>query len=123
MTCADEPLSPCCTTHDKLIWNNAFSLHNSKSGDFLVTNSLYEKNKLVSGKVWKEICHSIAGPTVFCVDTTLTDGRNGPFMLYNMPNATNSTKAVYRCITPSGIHFLSNDVHCESLGKSEFVLG
>ena len=123
LTCKDEPSSPCCTTQDKLIWNNAFSLRNPESGDSLVTNSPLEKKQLIAGKVWKEVCHSVPGPSVFCVNASILDGRNGPFMLYNVPNATESTISTYRCITPKGMHFLSNDAYCENMGKMEFVLG
>ena len=126
ITCKDSPSSPCCTTYDKLIWYNAYSLINTKNGDSLITNSINEKNKLINNgsNSWKEVCHSIAGPSVFCVDGSIKDGRNGPFMLFNIWNATNTVKAVYRCISNNNkMHYLSNDLKCEGFGTNEFTLG
>ena len=126
LTCGDEPESSCCTTGDKLVWHNAFSLKNSKTGDNLVTNSMREKNELIDGNhSWHEVCHSIAGPSVFCVNSSIMDGRNGPFMLYSLGNATKSgTRPVYRCIRhKDGKHYLSNDAKCGKSGKMEYLLG
>ena len=125
-TCKDHPSSMCCTTDDKLIWYNAYSLININNGDGLVTNSIYEKNKLINDSTgsWKEVCHSINGPSVFCVDTAIKDGRNGPFMLFNTKNATNELKPVYRCLSNNNkMHYLSNDLKCDGFGKKEFTLG
>ena len=89
-----------------------------------MTNSVVEKNKLVQSKAWKEVCHSIAGPSVFCVNSAIKDGRNGPFMLYNTANATQTVRPIYRCIAQTrGMHFLSNDAKCEGEGTVEFILG
>ena len=80
---------------------------------------------LVAGGAWKENCHVIPGPTVFCVDTSLTDGRAGPFLLYNTTAARDdgTLAPLYRCITPAGEHYASPDAGCEGAGKQEYMLG
>ena len=69
---------------------NAWSLSSSAAGDALVTSSRAERGALLkaAGGGWKEACNPIPGPSVFCVDTSMKGGRDGPFMLMNAPNAT-----------------------------------
>ena len=64
------------------------------SGDRLLTNSATEKKTLVQGGSYKEVCHSISGPSVFCVDTSIEDGRDGPFMLYNNASVVEQSGAL-----------------------------
>ena len=73
-TCQAEPTSACCTTEDKLIWNNVWSLARRDGSDYLLTTDVNEKDTLVRGGQWLEQCNVIGGPSVFCVDGGL-DGR------------------------------------------------
>ena len=75
------------------------------------------------------VCHSINGPSVFCVDTSIKDGRDGPFMLYNNGSVleqSGTLKAVYRCYSnTTGVHWLSSDSVCNERtgGHMESILG
>lgn len=115
-TCASPGAgtSPCCTTADKEIFGNVWSLTlpDSAAPDYLLTNSVEERDILVA-KGWRENCHAIGGPTVFCVDTALKDGTAGPFMLYNTSEVGLPTKALYRCLHSGTRHFFSTDRSCE----------
>jgi hypothetical protein len=131
LTCESSPLGasePCCSTKEKLVWHNVWSL-NSQSGDHLLTNSVIEKETLIHGGQFTEVCHSINGPSVFCVDTSIKDGRNGPFMLYNNGSVleqSGTLKAVYRCYSnTTGVHWLSSSFLCNERtgGHMESILG
>lgn len=118
-TCADEPDEPCCTTADKEVFANVWSLTAPGGVDNLATTDRTEKDDLVK-EGWKENCSPIVGPSVFCVDTQEPDGRNGPFIIFNtsLPN----TRPLYRCITAGGQHFMSADSACEG-SKTESLMG
>ncbi|EGD82762.1 hypothetical protein PTSG_12023 [Salpingoeca rosetta] len=122
-TCANEPTSICCTTADKEVWTNVWSLANPQATDALVTASENERDTLVQ-QGWKEVCTPIPGPSVFCVEANNHDGRDGPFMLYNAAQPNNSTKPIYRCYNATqGLHLISDDPKCEGLGAMEMLLG
>eukprot|EP00043_Microstomoeca_roanoka_P010142 m.96594 g.96594 ORF g.96594 m.96594 type:complete len:588 (+) comp14801_c1_seq1:91-1854(+) len=119
LTCANSPASACCSTEDKEIWANIWSL--SLGQDNLLTPNEAERDALVN-QGWQEVCSPIVGPSVFCVDTSNPDGRNGPFLLYNQSSAI--TKPIYRCYDPSrGLHSVSDDSSCPGLGHMEMILG
>lgn len=118
-SCADAPTAICCSTKDKDIFQNIWSLQNKQGDDFLITESDAEKTQLVK-QGWKEICHPIAGPASFCVDTGMTDGRQGPFIIYKV-NQTEFTP-LYRCLSAQGKHFISTAANCEGQ-KTERLLG
>merc|ERR1712216_768539 len=63
----------------------------------------------------------VNGPSVFCVDGASTDGRDGPFMLYNRGDAVEKTVAIYRCMIGEK-HLFSPDPSCEGQ-KTESLLG
>ena len=121
--------TPCCTTQDKEVYANAWSLTNEGASDALVTHLQAERDKLVAGGAWKEVCHAITGPSVFCVDTSMKGGRNGPFMLYNRVNASMASLPgarllpLHRCITSTSKHFISAHADCEGMGTLENVVG
>ena len=127
----DLAAEPCCTSDDKKVYTNAWSLVNEAAGDALVTNAQGERDALVAGGGWKEVCNPIGGPSVFCVDATMGGGRDGPFMLYSTPSASmaqlpNATLLpLRRCLTSDDPprHFLSLRADCEAMGKLEFVVG
>ena len=118
-TCADAPTVPCCTTSDKAVFANVWSLTAPNGVDNLATTNRAEKDDLVQ-QGWKENCSPITGPSVFCVDPQEPDGRNGPFIIFNvsLPN----TQPLFRCITPDGRHFMSADSACEG-SKTESQMG
>lgn len=121
LTCNDPSLksSPCCSTEDKFIWNNVWSLQTGS--DRVLTTNSQERAKL-TGQGWQEVCAATVGASVFCHGGS--DGRDGPFMMYNTVSAVNGAKALYRCIEASagGRHFFSLDPGCERQ-KVESVLG
>ena len=134
LKCSDAEAADtaCCTTSDKEVYANAWSLARTDGQDALITNSPMERKELLGTGNWSEICHAIAGPAVFCVDTHIADGRNGPFMLYNTPAADMSVLPgaklvpLHRCLTnhtKEGCHFLSSDAGCEGLGQRELLVG
>ena len=131
LTCASAAAvaSPCCTTEDKQVYANAWSLVNTAAGDALVTNSKVERDALVMSGMWQEVCNPIIGPSVFCVDASMKGGRNGPFMLYSTPAASmsqldNATLLpLRRCLTSGARHFLSCRADCEGMGTAEFIVG
>eukprot|EP00041_Stephanoeca_diplocostata_P034689 m.1195206 g.1195206 ORF g.1195206 m.1195206 type:complete len:213 (+) comp24562_c1_seq63:70-708(+) len=76
-------------------------------------------------------CASTIGSSVFCVSGG-SDGRDGPFMVYNTPSAAPGARALYRCSNTSlgaqqaqthahaaamPASFLSTDARCEGLGS------
>lgn len=80
-TCTDQPKELCCISSGIDVFTNIWSLKNKDGDDFMLTDNSVEKTQLIK-QGWKEICHSIQGPTDFCVDTEMTDGRQGPFIIY-----------------------------------------
>ena len=118
--CQDAPTTPCCTTADKAIFGNVWSLTSPDGTDNLLTNNRAEHDVLVR-QGWRDNCSPITGPTDFCVDNAISDGRNGPFILFNATQP--KTIPLYRCITPQNKHFISLDSLCENMGKAEAVLG
>ncbi len=132
LTCGDGTAarsSACCSTNDKAIFANAWSLANDGARDALVTNALAERDALVSGGSWREVCNPIGGPSVFCVDGSMEGGRDGPFMLYRISTANMDLlpgarlMPLYRCLTNTTKHLLSVKEDCESLGRPEFIVG
>lgn len=119
-TCADAPSSDCCTTTDKQIFTNVYSLVAPGEGDYLLTIDANERTALV-GQGWKEACNPIPAPSAFCVDGSIADGRNGPFMMYNSPTAVPGAIALYRCFI-GGKHFFSPASNCEGQ-KTESLMG
>lgn len=113
-TCDDAEAkdAPCCTTEDKEIWVNVWSLRRQDGSDRLLTTNSAERAELVAGGAWSEVCHAIVGPSVFCVDASMTDGRDGPFMLFSKSDAVPQVVPVYRC-TIGSQHFFSQDPGCE----------
>jgi len=112
----------CCTTADKEVFANVWSLSTQDGNDSLLSNSHTEVKALLN-QGWAEHCNPVSGPTVFCVNVSLLDGREGPFMLYNQPVSDNPTRPLYRCLAPDGYHFFSIDTACDKQGEMESVLG
>lgn len=118
-TCDDNATALCCTTADKELWINVWELHSSD--DSLLTADPDERDVLLK-EGWHQTCSPIPGPSVFCVDSSNKDGRNGPFLLYHtkQPN----TKAIYRCYDSHLTrHSVSDDKNCDGLGQMESILG
>lgn len=119
-TCATAPNTPCCTTADKEIFVNIWSLTAPGGADYLLTNSPYER-EVLKKQGWSENCNAFSNPSAFCVDTNLRDARAGPFIIYSVQQP--NTRALYRCFIPqNGKHFFSLASNCEGQ-KTEFILG
>lgn len=126
LTCATAPAgAPCCNSTATAIYVNVWSLSRVDGSDNLLTTSANEVAVLVASGQWKQNCHVVPGPSVFCVDTSLADGRAGPFLLYNTTAARTdgSLAPLYRCITAAGLHYASPDADCEGAGTQEYMLG
>ena len=75
----------CCTTADKEVFANVWSFQKSDGSDSMLTSNQTEADELYSkGSGWKQQCNPVSGPTVFCVDSSLLDSREGPFMVYSV---------------------------------------
>lgn len=98
-TCGDNPASLCCSRAGTAIFGNIWSL--GTGSDSLLTNGMGEVMKLLADG-WSERCNPVPGPSVFCVNASHLDGREGPFMLYNQTVPDTATRPLYRCITPAG---------------------
>jgi len=129
-TCEDADSSnPCCTREDKEIFANQWSLARKDGTDALVTNLVAERNALINGGLWVERCNAIGGPTVFCANGAEPDGRDGPFMTYNVSIVDGGeipVRPLYRCVSLDADkqkHFLSTDRDCEGLGAFDTLLG
>lgn len=102
------------------MYRNAFSLTLNNGEDNLVTIDRAEHDALIS-EGWVDNCSPITGPSDFCVNSNELDGRNGPFILYNV--LLPDTRPLYRCcLTPQIKHYVSVDPDCEG-GKTESMLG
>jgi len=119
----------CCTRDDKEVYANVWSMRRKDGADFLLTALAGERAALIAGSDWAESCNAIASPSAFCVDSSEKDGRDGPFMLYNMSSPADyvnggviATSALFRCITSAGNHFFSLDPACEG-STQESTLG
>jgi len=118
----------CCTTADKAVFANTYSLRSAAGGDALLTSNRTELEALVAAG-WTQVCNPVTGPTAFCVDGKITDGRDGPFMLYNsaVPDATllqgGTTEQLFRCVASDKKHFFSTSASCEGAGKADGSLG
>lgn len=125
-TCSDAAASdePCCTRADKAVFGNVWALRRRDNGDSLLTTSPAEVAALTTaGGDWDQCCNPVPGPSVFCVNTSLIDAREAPFMLYNVTVPDVETRPLLRCITAKGLHFFSVDPACEDLGSVESTLG
>jgi hypothetical protein len=118
----------CCTRDDKEVYANIWSLARTDSSDFLLTQLLGEREALVQSGNWKEKCSPICCPSAFCVDSSIIDGRQGPFMVFNTSSVIDyvnggllSTRALYRCYDTI-THFFSIDPLCEG-ATTESTLG
>lgn len=78
---------PCCSTADKQVFANVWSLVKPQGqgqggggggafSDAILTSNATEKTSLIA-QGYVEVCNPVPGPTVFCVDTSIQDGRNG----------------------------------------------
>ena len=110
---------------------NAWSFQSADGTDAMITSNQTEAADLGAAG-WHQQCNPVSGPSVFCVDTGLLDGRAGPFMLYNKAVPDNPTRPLYRCAAaadpvnptqPQTRHFLSTDSACEGDGTMEVRLG
>ena len=60
---------PCCTTSDKEVFGNVWSLRSSDHTTATLTQNQTEAREMIRSGGWLERCNPISGPTVFCVDT------------------------------------------------------
>eukprot|EP01116_Phalansterium_solitarium_P024335 TRINITY_DN8897_c0_g1_i1.p1 TRINITY_DN8897_c0_g1~~TRINITY_DN8897_c0_g1_i1.p1 ORF type:complete len:585 (+),score=186.92 TRINITY_DN8897_c0_g1_i1:185-1939(+) len=116
----NQPSEECCNITSSDIYTNVWSLALKSGGDNLLTTSVVEKNVLVNGGGWREVCNPFTGTTLFCVDDSMTDGRSSPFILLAVQQP--DSVPLYRCINASVRHFFSLQQDCEG-AKTESQLG
>lgn len=80
-TDADAASELCCTTTDKQVFSNVWSFRRSDGSDNMLSSNRTEVEQIRESKGWREVCNPVSGPTVFCHDGSMQDGRQGPFML------------------------------------------
>lgn len=102
------------------MFGNVWSLSRAGVG-VLLTSNITERTDLVQ-QGWHEVCHPIVGPSDFCVNVSLYDGRRGPFILYNQ--AVAQSTPLYRCLqsTPA-FYTISTRADCDGLGTLAGTLG
>ena len=102
------------------MFGNIWSLTLADHG-VLLTNSTSERTDLVT-QGWHDVCHPIVGPSDFCVNVSLHDGRRGPFILYNQ--AVEQSAVLYRCLQAKpAFYTISTQMDCDGLGTMENTLG
>jgi hypothetical protein len=118
----------CCTREDKEVYGNIWSLERTAGSDFLLTQLLGEREALIQSGSYKEKCSPVCCPSAFCVDSSIVDGRQGPFMLFNTSAVADyvnggilQTRPLFRCYDSTS-HFFSIDPLCEG-AKTESTLG
>jgi len=116
--CQDEPQNLCCTMSDKDIFQNIYALVAPKGIDYLLTYDLNEV-KVLTSRGWTQTCNPINGPSIFCVDTEMVDGRSGPFIIYKVQQP--ETVALYRCY--NGVTHSLAVTNCENGFRNEILLG
>ena len=103
---------PCCSTAQTDVFRNAWAMRQSHNNDSLVSTDESEVDRLRKNG-WDEQCNAINGPTSFCVNSSIEDGREGPFMLYADNDTTKTALgdvpvALYRCVdSKTGKHYLN----------------
>jgi len=116
--CSDAPASLCCDRTQTEIYANAWALR--KDNDSIVSTASEEVAILKEDLGYTEQCNPVVGPSVFCVNPSLKDAREGPFMLYSIQPKDTPTSALYRCISSIPTHhFLS----VEPCGNDTAILG
>ena len=125
-TSCSNTAEECCNMSSSAVFSNIWVLETPSDSDCLLTNSANELNTLVASGTYVQVCTPFSGPTDFCVDTSITNGQTGPFIIYSAPVTVAgkyTAAALYRClITENGKHFFSMDPNCEGY-TTEFVLG
>eukprot|EP01084_Bolivina_argentea_P095362 171472_1 len=126
----------CCNELQSYV--DVWSLFNSKTNDFMVSNSPTEVQQVIVEEGYVEICAPTpcSNTSVFCTssqDLNTFDAHRGPFILYKNENNPSDgsfadTKigrnAIYRCIV-NGLHFVSDSSNCEGINasKMEYLIG
>ena len=125
--CSDPAASSelCCTTEDKQVFANVWSYISRGGSDSMLTENAGEAAQLSrNGSGWHERCSPVPGPTVFCYNASLLDGRDGPFMLYSREVPDVETRPLHRCkAAGGGSNFFSVEKGCEGRGAADRVLG
>jgi hypothetical protein len=87
---------------------SVWSLERKDGADSLVTVHQEERDALVAGGGWMEVCNPYGGPTDFCVDGALIPtpkAMQGPFVL-RAACAGGGGRPLSRCLARDGRHFL-----------------
>lgn len=107
---SDKANEPCCQLGQGRVLVRSLRGKNdsgSMNTDHLLTLSDAERDSLVAGGGWSEVCNPIYGPPGLCGGGTTVDG---PFLAYAEGGA--NRVAIYRCY--SGVdHFVSPANNCE----------
>jgi hypothetical protein len=129
---APPPLAACAVAGEACCAFNAteedyasvWSLNREDGRDSLVTARREERDALVAGGGWAEVCNPYGGPTDFCVDDALIptpSAMQGPFAL---PAACGGgRRPLSRCLASDGRHFLvGSAADCGEAGATHEAL-
>ena len=130
---ADNSEEACCSSANPAQrWRNVWSLAlgGNPSKDLLLTVDAHELAMLTKeGGGWEEVCTPHGGASAFCGGAASAqpeaDYPRGPFLLHAVAQVVPAapSKAVHRCVSAGGRHFVAGDSACYGRGKSESVLG
>lgn len=115
----DDASEACCATATASAYVNVWTLVDSAGTDALLTTNRGERDTLVAGGGWREVCARFGTPSTFCLAANESAAPFGPFIAYSV--AAPTRRALYRCLDGKG-HFFSNDKTCGS-AKLESVIG
>lgn len=119
--CRDAPSSLCCDRKPTEIFANAWALR--KGNDSLVSTISAEVAELKEVFKYIEQCNPVIGPSVFCVNRSLKDAREGPFMLYSVQTRDTPTRALYRCYSSEYQRHSLSVEPCENENVTQVLLG
>jgi hypothetical protein len=109
-TTCDDPAEACCDVGKSDVYANVWTLHHATAHDALLTTAAAEKNALVAGGGWREVCSRYGSPTSFCQRGDDPDTPMAPFIAFAA--AGPGRKPLYRCLAGSR-HFYTLDAACE----------
>jgi len=102
----------CCSIISSQMYTNVFAYVSSLNNDHRLSTTLL-------ASPWQQQCTPFTGPTTFCVNTDLTQGQGGPFILWSQPFDSDAI-ALYSCKT-ADLHFFSPRGDCEGQQMDELL--
>ena len=105
--CTDAAEACCDPQHD---WRTVWVLTNAAANDTLLTITRGERDALLAGGAWREVCARYGTPSVFCAKSTEAKSPAGPFLAW--AKAGPGRRPLHRCRVGDK-HFYTLDAACE----------